>query len=426
MKLIDEIVELAVDDKTSLPVLLRKCLVLAHRLKNERLKAWAEKELDGYTNDDVLPDYRQTYTISRGFFLGPGGATISDQPIPTAVLKEEHQAIVEHAEFRSPIAAYQLGSKDERRNEQWRIPWPPNLVVMYQRAFFPHYALNRAWMEVPSNFIAALLDTVRNRVLKFALELQEELGSVSDDPAALSPERVDRSVVNIIYGGHNVIAGRVEDVTQAGSIVVMKGDVATLNNSRRARRPFPGRYRAVPGRAIVEHMDARVEARVIEQFGPAAGADIVALANAMMGRPKPVAETVAIPLTRSEARAAGGTESDAFNAKLVQETVRACVSADDPDARGSAEAVVAGLKDIAPVNAREAMIAAQLLATHAAAMDSLKLARGTFGPLRDYHLMHAARLGHAHAALSEAMDRMRQRERRVVVMEYRRAPPLPR
>jgi hypothetical protein len=140
------------------------------------------------------------------------------------VLKEEHQAIIEHAEFRSPIAAYQLGSKDG----QWRIPWPPDLVVMYQRAFFPYYALNRAWTEVPSNFIAALLDTVRNRMLKLALELQEELGSVGDDPTDLPPERIDQTVITNIFGGHVVIATRIDEVTQAGSIIVMKGDVATL------------------------------------------------------------------------------------------------------------------------------------------------------------------------------------------------------
>jgi hypothetical protein len=56
IKLLDEIVDLAVDDQTSLTVLLRKCLVLSHRLKNERLKVWAEKELDGYADDDVLPE----------------------------------------------------------------------------------------------------------------------------------------------------------------------------------------------------------------------------------------------------------------------------------------------------------------------------------------------------------------------------------
>jgi hypothetical protein len=176
---------------------------------------------------------------------------------------------------------------------------------------------------------------------------------------------------------------------------------------------------------------AAIEARMAEELGADAATGIVALARSFMGRPSaaPAADAVrpeTVEITRSEARAAAGTESDAFNGKLVQDAVRACVSPDDPDARRSAEAVVAGLRHIAPTDAREAMLAAQLLATHAAAMDSHRLARAALGPLRDYHLMHAARLGHAHAALSEAMDRIRQRERRVVVMEYRRAPPLPR
>jgi len=38
MQLLDEIIQGAVDDKTSLSVLLRKCLLLAHQLKNEKLK----------------------------------------------------------------------------------------------------------------------------------------------------------------------------------------------------------------------------------------------------------------------------------------------------------------------------------------------------------------------------------------------------
>jgi hypothetical protein len=175
--------------------------------------------------------------------------------------------------------------------------------------------------------------------------------------------------------------------------------------------------------------DAAIERRVLQEFGRDEGGRVIALARALMGgaaAPAKPAPEVVVPVTRSEARAAGGTESDAFNAKLIQDTVRACVSPDDPDARGSAEAVIAGLKGITPTDAREAMIAAQLLATHAAAMESHRLARTVVGPLRDYHLMHAARLGHAHATLNEAMDRIRQRERRVVVMEYRRVPPLPR
>jgi hypothetical protein len=180
---------------------------------------------------------------------------------------------------------------------------------------------------------------------------------------------------------------------------------------------------------ILIRMDAATQARVIEEFGR-----IVELASPRgVGRPSATAADasqpqppVKIAITGPEAAQAGGTQSDSFNGWLVQGAGRACVSPDDPDVRGSAEAVIAGLKDIAPTSAREAMIAAQLLATHAAAMDSYRLARTVAGPLRDYHLMHAARLAHAHAALNEAMDRIRHRERRVVVMEYRHTPPLPR
>jgi hypothetical protein len=128
------------------------------------------------------------------------------------------------------------------------------------------------------------------------------------------------------------------------------------------------------------------------------------------------------PVYRSEARAAGGTTSDAFNAKIIRETVSACTTADDPDLAEAVAETVAGLRDIAPKNAREAMLAAQLIATHTAAMDSLAMARASSGLMSEAHLGHAARLAHAHAALSEALDRARRGDRQTVVFEYRHSP----
>ena len=177
--------------------------------------------------------------------------------------------------------------------------------------------------------------------------------------------------------------------------------------------------------------------RTIEEFGPDTGPKVVALAELLMqdqapsatlGEAAPLMSAPArsgprrrvIPIPRSEACAAAGTASDAFNAKIIRETVSACSTLDNPDLPEVVAETLAGLKDIAPANAREAMLAAQLLATHAATMDSLALARSALsGPLRDAHLGHAARLSHAHAALSEALDRSRG-GRRVIVLEYRR------
>ena len=70
MKLLDEIVEGAVDDKVTLPSLLRKCLLLAHQLKNGKLRAWAEYELNGYQGEASLPEYRKVRIRALGNFLG--------------------------------------------------------------------------------------------------------------------------------------------------------------------------------------------------------------------------------------------------------------------------------------------------------------------------------------------------------------------
>jgi len=142
VSLLDDIIALAVNDKGSIATLLRKCPVLAHQLKNERLKAWAEKELNGYEANDELPVYRKTAALAKGHFLGSFGSQISHQPIPTAALKKEHRHFAESVELTQPIVAYETISHDAHMV----FDWPPNLTLLYQREFFEgKYNLNRAW-----------------------------------------------------------------------------------------------------------------------------------------------------------------------------------------------------------------------------------------------------------------------------------------
>jgi hypothetical protein len=110
MQLLDEIVGLATDGQTPPAVLLRKLLVLAFRLKSEKLKSWVEKELNGYRPADPLPDYRVTSTNSIGVFFGIGGSRMENIPLPTLLLKDEHRKLIDTAELRDGIATYQLSS----------------------------------------------------------------------------------------------------------------------------------------------------------------------------------------------------------------------------------------------------------------------------------------------------------------------------
>jgi len=232
MKLIDEIIEMAADGKTPLADALRKCLVLSFELKNEKLKKWTEKELNGFDKDDVVPEYRKAMLYSKGNFSGPWGARVHNRPLPLGILEQKHWDMLT-SRLVQPIAAYEkLAAAGVDENAS--INWPPDLIHHYQHAFIDGFALSSAWQEVPVSLVVGVCEEVRNRLLRFALEIRGELGHVDDKPSAVPAEKVEAAVVNYIYGGTNVIGGTVKDFTQIGNIVVGKGD---FNGLKSALRP---------------------------------------------------------------------------------------------------------------------------------------------------------------------------------------------
>ena len=48
---------------TDLSLILRKAKVLAYKLKNQEFKDWVEHELNGYDENDLLPEYRKIHTL---------------------------------------------------------------------------------------------------------------------------------------------------------------------------------------------------------------------------------------------------------------------------------------------------------------------------------------------------------------------------
>lgn len=231
MKLLEEIIASSLSSDQKLPDLLRKCLVLAYQLNNDLLKEWVEKELNGYGGDAELPDYRKIFAGAKGLFLGPYNAQLPNQPIASVVMEPEHRHFAERVEFRQPIAAY-----DEKRADKLSavIQWPQNLVVMYQAKFYDGYALNRAWQEIPGSTIASLVDTVRTKILSFALEIKKQLGAEPETQQNLldiPTAKVNQIVNNYIYGGQNVIAAQDGQMIVDARTQVVAGDLETLRKA---------------------------------------------------------------------------------------------------------------------------------------------------------------------------------------------------
>jgi hypothetical protein len=270
MKLLQDIIDAAVSEQEPLSTLLRRCLVLEFKLHNRKLEVWVNNELDGYGSDAEVPDYRCGNSISRGHFIGPNGLSMRNRTLHLQVMDPQHQSLVDKLELRQPISAYE--SVDA--NKEARIPWNPDLTVEYQDSFITDHSLVQAWQDIPHSLIVTLVDSVRTRVLRFALEIQKELGDVEDKVEKLSPAKVEQSVVNIIYGGNNVIASSAETISQIGSITVSQKDFAALTEALKTLG-F--------GREDIELLRKALEADSKGQDSPTLGAKVKAWLGSIGG-----------------------------------------------------------------------------------------------------------------------------------------------
>jgi hypothetical protein len=230
MALLDDIIEAATDDKVPIGNLLRKCLVLEHQLKNEKFKVWLDKELDGYSKEEELPSYRVFHAISYGHFIGSFGRQLHNQPLSLHVLEKKDYERMSKCPLNQPASAYERRPDD---TSDAQLPWNPALTTKYQTKFFQDsdMVLNRAWQLLPGSVLVALLESVRNRVLRFALDMKDQIGPDAPTVEEIPPATIERSVVNHIYAGNVLIAAHAENVSQLAQTTIAAGDDAALRHA---------------------------------------------------------------------------------------------------------------------------------------------------------------------------------------------------
>lgn len=231
MSLLREIQSDAVDANVDVSVVLRKCKVLAARLGNEDFKLWVERELNGYPSKDDLPEYRVLRVQSRGHFFGMFQSALKNAVIPPSVIPEEFRDFVNTEYLMQPISFYAsliVGAKGSKGT--LRSPWPADLIVAVQSKIYQDMNLGEAWKVIPYGAIVALLDTVRNRILSFVLEIEAEAPDAGEAPPDARPipeERVTQVFQTYVMGNVTTLAAGSQTITQT-EIKIVQNDLDSL------------------------------------------------------------------------------------------------------------------------------------------------------------------------------------------------------
>jgi hypothetical protein len=234
MTLLEQIQNEAVDGESDLATVLRKCRVLAVRLKNQEFTEWVKHELDGYPNDEI-PEYRILNGHAQGNFYGAMGSGVTNVPLlADDINPEEVRDRLFRVKLNEGVASL-LASLGRAREQGgvYQVAWPPEAFAFYESSnVADHLVLGQAWTYVSDNMLVGVLDTIRNRILNFILEIMEENPDAGEAPIgspAVPPERthqIFQNVFNIHGDVANLAGGSVG--SQINVNTVRPGDIGSL------------------------------------------------------------------------------------------------------------------------------------------------------------------------------------------------------
>lgn len=228
MSILEEIETAAVDGQSDLGTLLRKCKVLAARLDSQPLADWVLWESNGYPSDAKVPDYRILTLQLKGHFTGPFGSGIRNASIPMVCVPEKLRSQFEAHECKMSIASLEHLTKTE--SDLFQVNTGDLSVVLGSRVYSRMNCLS-AWGEVGSPSIVEILNSVRNRILDFALAISKQVtksGEVTNHTLkVIDPSKVTQIFYTTIYeGGSATLVGSAVNSNFNTSIV--QGDFSTL------------------------------------------------------------------------------------------------------------------------------------------------------------------------------------------------------
>jgi hypothetical protein len=209
MTLLEDIQNSAIDAKSDLGTLLRKCKLLAARLGSQPLEDWLIWESNGYPDDTPVPDYRVWPLEIRGNFAGPFGSGLQNVTIPYVCLPEKSRKHYKNYECRQSIATIEemLG---KATNGTLYVSTADLAFALGQKVYQDMNCISTS-ASFGTSVLIELVNTVRNRILDFALAVWKEApnaGELGNNPSEkIEATRVTQIFNTTVYGGSANLVG---------------------------------------------------------------------------------------------------------------------------------------------------------------------------------------------------------------------------
>ncbi|MFF9281113.1 AbiTii domain-containing protein [Streptomyces griseosporeus] len=214
MALLQDVIRDAAGETVSTASLLRQARIVATRLGISEALRWIDAELAGYSDDDV-PAYRGPFSVHTfGDFVGPFGSGLRNAPVATSMLPERFTpaGLAKTCILTSVPEMEELLKRGA--DDGLGVPWTADMVAQFNfhhsRGDFTMYegmGATRIWQSLSPSLLKSVLDSIRTRILDFALQLEAENPEAGEKAgeSLVTPEKGNEIFHTVINGpGANV------------------------------------------------------------------------------------------------------------------------------------------------------------------------------------------------------------------------------
>lgn len=194
--LVKELQKESIDSSTSVNQLLKKALIISKNISDDEFTSWIEKELNGYTNDDDLPDYRKVGGSFKAYNPFHGLVPIDFESVEDAETFSKRNIFQAVGEIEGLYSS----SSDDANIESPIPPSIKNSLLKITGGLEPVYILN------PTELFG-MIERVKNIIFQWTLNLESE-GILGDD-LEFSPEEKE-SAKNVTFNINQMMNSQIQ------------------------------------------------------------------------------------------------------------------------------------------------------------------------------------------------------------------------
>lgn len=175
--------ELMLDESEPLAGLLRKCLLLGAETGSAALRDWARRELNGYGDEDVVPEYRNISGVPISVDSVSGNAWMTGQIINRFQMpREVWQYVPETMSFRQPVE--ELEHMAGQKSLSFSSPGLSVAQTIWNRQLGPFQSINGLTFKMTGSALAGMVGQVRTQLIDIIADL------TADTPMSELPSKV--------------------------------------------------------------------------------------------------------------------------------------------------------------------------------------------------------------------------------------------